>query len=177
MRLMMMAGCAALPLAAFAAGGDMFAPPVKSETSTTCTGAQVWDPQSQRCVDASQSSLTDDDRHNAVRELAYAGDYGRTLAVLATYDNAKDVRALTYRGFVARRTGDLDVAMGYYQAALAADPDYHPARSYMAQGMLADGDRAGAEAALREIRARGGRETWAAFSLTQALRTNRGYSY
>ncbi|ABV93586.1 hypothetical protein Dshi_1844 [Dinoroseobacter shibae DFL 12 = DSM 16493] len=177
MRLIWIAALAALPLSAFAAGGEIFAPPVKTDTTTTCTGPMIWDAALERCVRADQSHLSDDDRHDAVRELAYAGAYDRALAILARFDDPGDVRALTYRGFVARMTGDMPAAMDYYLAALAADPDYHPARSYMAQGLLAAGDRAGARTELREIRARGGRETWAAFSLAQALRSNSGYAY
>lgn len=177
MRWMMILGLTLLPAAGYAAGDDSFAPPVKSETTTTCTGSKIWDEATKTCVDSTQSNWTDDDRHDAVRELAYAGAYDRALAVLAGYDAPQDARALTYRGFVARKTGDMDSAMDFYGAALSADPDYHPARSYRAQGYLEIGQRSAAEAELREIKARGGRETWAAFSLAQALRSNTGYAY
>ncbi|WP_424973802.1 tetratricopeptide repeat protein [Dinoroseobacter sp. S124A] len=177
MRWILLVGLCLTPAAGLAAGGDDFAPPVKSETTTSCSGSTVWDEKTRSCVSSSQSSLGDDQRHEAVRELAYAGAYDRALQVLASYDNPQDPRALTYQGFVARKTGDLDGAMTYYAAALAQDPDYHPARSYRAQGYLEIGQRAEAEAELREIKARGGRETWAAFSLAQALRSNSGYAY
>jgi tetratricopeptide (TPR) repeat protein len=166
-----------IPSGVFAAGSEVFAPPITTGTTIRCTGTLILDPKFDRCVDAGQSGLSDTDRHGAVRELAYAGAYDRTLAVLDRFADPEDVRALTYRGFVARKTGDMATAMAYYDAALAADPDYHPARSYMAQGLLAEGDRAGAEAALREIRARGGRETWAAVSLALALKSKSGFSY
>jgi tetratricopeptide (TPR) repeat protein len=174
---MMILGLTLLPVGAFAAGGDSFAPPVKTETTGTCSGSKIWDAATRTCIDSSQSHWSDDDRHEAVRELAYAGAYDRALAVLASYEAPQDARALTYRGFVARKTGDMDAAMTHYAAALAADPDYHPARSYRAQGYLELGQRAAAEAELREIKARGGRETWAAFSLAQALRSGNGYAY
>lgn len=177
MRWILIVGLTTLPFAALAAGGDSFAPPVKSETTKSCSGSKIWDAKTRTCVDASQSQWDDDDRHQAVRELAYAGAYDRALAVLAGYDEAEDARALTYRGFIARKTGDMDAAMAFYAAALEIDPDNHAARSYRAQGYLEIGQRRLAEAELREIKARGGRETWAAFSLAQALRSNTGYAY
>jgi Tfp pilus assembly protein PilF len=67
--------------------------------------------------------------------------------------------------------------MTYYQAALAADPDNFLARSYMGQGHAEAGEIVLAQAQLSEIRARGGRGTWAEWSLRQAIQTGSGYNY
>ncbi|MEM8582143.1 MAG: tetratricopeptide repeat protein, partial [Pseudomonadota bacterium] len=66
---------------------------------------------------------------------------------------------------------------GYYEQALAADPDNLLARSYLGQGFVAVGNLTAARAQLQEIRARGGRETWAEFALETSIRTSRGYAY
>ena len=154
---------------AFAAGTESDTPPETTSTTTECTDGQILDEAKDACVDADQQSFNDDTRYDAVRELAYAGEYDRATAVIAVADNPEDPRFLNYRGFIARKTGNTDAAMGYYQAALAQAPDYHLARSYMGQGLAATGDLDGAKVQLGEIAARGGKNTWSYFALKQAI--------
>ena len=166
------------PSLAFAVGSSDSTPPTQTQTSSDCEGTQVWDEETKTCVDAQQdSSLTDDDRYNAVRELAYSGAYDRALGILDTFENADDDRKLTYLGFVSRKMGDLDTGMRWYRAALDINPDNLLARSYMGQTYVVQGNAMAASEQLREIRTRGGRETWAARSLELALRGGPEASY
>ncbi|OWU83309.1 hypothetical protein ATO6_19440 [Oceanicola sp. 22II-s10i] len=166
------ATCAVLTLGvqAFAAGSDSSTPPTTTDTSTKCEDGMVYDEKSKSCVKSSASILNDDLRYAAVRELAYAGRYDSALMVIDSAEDQADPRFLNYRGYVARKQGDLDTAMSYYQRALAADPDYVLARSYMGQGLIEQGDLVAALGQLREIESRGGRDTWAFAALDQALR-------
>ena len=167
-----------VPNFAFAVGSNDSTPPTQTQTSSDCEGTQVWDEETETCVDAEKSSaLTDDDRYNAVRELAYGGAYERVLGILDTFENDQDDRRLTYLGFVSRKMGDMDTGMSWYQAALDINPDNLLARSYMGQAYLIQGNAMAASEQLREIRARGGRETWAARSLELALRNGPEASY
>lgn len=159
-----------LSTAAFAAGSDDTAPPVKTETTKTCKNGKVWDEKKARCVNPVQGSLSDDQIYNAARELAYDGQYENALAVLAVAADPNDPRILNYKGFANRKAGRLDVGMTYYQAALKVDPDYILARSYMGQAFITQGDVAAAKLQLAEIEQRGGKETWAHTALNQALR-------
>lgn len=170
--------CAATLLAAplFAAGGGDFTPPPTTPTSTTCEDGQIWDKEAKACVDAQESSLTDQDRMDAVRELAYANRPEAALQILALLPAGDDL-VMTYKGFAHRKAGDWDVGMAYYEAAIAQNPDNILARSYMGQGFAERGQMAAAREQLREITARGGRETWAAFALRSSLRTGQGLSY
>ena len=177
MRTLLLSCALLLPTAAFAAGGGSFNPPSTTKTTTDCKAGEVYDEKSKTCVDSSQSSVTDDLRYDAVRELAYAGAFGRAELVLNNFDEPRDDRALTYRGFIARKSGDVGSAMDWYTAALAENPDNLLARSYMGQGFVESGDMASARGQLTEIRARGGRGTWAEFSLAQALQSGSGYAY
>ena len=167
------------PALVFAAGSDTDAsPPKETATTTECQGTQVWDTKTETCVDAQQDSLLDDDaRYHAVRELAYGGAYDRALGILDSFADPNDDRRLTYLGFVARKMGDLDTGMGWYQAALAINPDNLMARSYMGQALLQMGDRDGAQAQLTQIRARGGRQTWPEVALNMALRDGPSPAY
>ena len=160
--------------AALAVGADDSDPPKPTETSTECAKGEVWDEKSGACVKADSSRLDDDARYAAARELAHAGRYDEAMIVLAAA-NPDDPRILNYKGFVHRKTGKMDAAMEFYRRALEIDPDYILARSYMGQGLAELGDMDGARAQLAEIRARGGRDTWAYVSLKQAITASGGY--
>ncbi|MDF1854681.1 tetratricopeptide repeat protein [Pseudooceanicola sp.] len=153
-----------------AAGGESSDPPKPTETTTKCEDGMVYDKATKKCVKADASLLNDDMRYLAARELAYGERYQSAMMVLDAAEDQSDPRILNYRGFVNRKLGNLDVAMVFYQQAIAADPDYVLARSYMGQGLIAQGDLTGALAQLREIEVRGGGDSWAYAALDQALR-------
>ncbi|WP_095590496.1 hypothetical protein [Actibacterium ureilyticum] len=155
--------------AALAAGSDSTTPPKPTETTTVCQDGQIFDAATKTCLDSKADLFDDTNRYEAAREMAYAGQYTEALTVLASAENASDPRILNYKGFVNRKLGHSDLAMAYYTAALKVDPDYILARSYMGQGLVAEGDFVGARNQLIEIRARGGEGSWAEASLEQAL--------
>ena len=168
---------ALLPMAAFAAGGISETPPKPSETTTVCEEGLVWDLATETCMSPEDSTNDDTARLNDVRELAYEGYLQAALDVLDTLEKPEDTLALTYYGFAHRKAGRVELGNSYYQAALAKDPTNFLARSYMGQGYAEAGQVVLAQAQLSEIRARGGRGTWAEFSLRQAIQTGSGYSY
>jgi Flp pilus assembly protein TadD len=153
----------------FAAGSDSTEPPVKTETTEDCKNGQIWDEKQAACVDPQQGAMSDDALYEAARELAYDGQYENALKVLAVAENQNDPRILNYKGFANRKAGRMEEGMAYYQAALAIDPDYILARSYMGQALVSEGDFLGARDQLLEIEARGGRDTWAYAALEKAL--------
>ncbi|KNG95381.1 tetratricopeptide repeat protein [Pseudaestuariivita atlantica] len=163
------------PGLALAAGGG--SAPSTTSTTKVCTDGKIYDTTTSKCVDAQESSLSDDALYEAAREFAYVGQYGAARNALDAMKAQDDGRVQTYLGFTARKMGDMDRAMLHYAAALAQDPDNILARSYLGQGLVESGDLIGARAQLSEIRARGGRNTWAEFSLAQAIRSGVGYSY
>lgn len=177
MRALLLTALILAPSVAFAVGGGDDTPPNPTRTTTECTDGKIWDEDSKACVTPKDARLDDDTRYLAARELAYAGQYEAALSVLAAMSDQDDDRVLTYMGFAHRKSGDLPTGMAYYRAALAQNPDNLLARSYMGQAFVETGDIHLARAELREIRARGGRMTWAFVSLDQAIRSGRGFSY
>jgi tetratricopeptide (TPR) repeat protein len=169
--LTILATFAALALAqvASAAGSDNTEPPVKTKTTQECKNGQIWDERKDECVNPEQGALSDDTLFNAARELAYDGQYENALKVLSVARNQNDPRILNYKGFASRKAGRIAEGMAYYQAALAIDPDYILARSYMGQALVSEGDFLAARDQLLEIEARGGRDTWAYAALENAL--------
>ncbi|MEM9435025.1 MAG: tetratricopeptide repeat protein [Pseudomonadota bacterium] len=166
-----------VPTAVFAVGSDDPTPPKPTSTTTECEAPQIWDEATKSCVNAQDSSLNDDQRFEAARELAYAGQLDRAGRVLDTMQVQNTSPVLTYRGFIARKSGDFDLSISLYQAALSLDADNIQARSYLGQGFVDAGDLKNARKQLRQIRQRGGRNTWAEHALRVAIESGRGFAY
>lgn len=166
-----------LPVAANAAGSDDSTPPKPTQTTKNCKAGKIWDKKSKKCVYPQNSSLDDDTRYQAVRELAYDGQYENSIKVLETMSDQSESRVLTYYGFNNRKAGRIEVGMKYYEQAIDANPNNLLVRSYMGQGFVEQGEKEMAWAQLREIEARGGKGSWAEASLRKAIETGEGYSY
>ena len=171
------------PGLAYAAGGGGTGgttwtnPPKPTETTTACTGIQIWDEKTKACVNPQGTSLDQDMLMDAVRELAYAGRNADAQGVLRVMDDQDDDLVLTYWGFTNRKLGKTDLAQAYYTRAITRNPDNILARSYMGQGLVEQGLVDQAIAQWREIKARGGEGSWAEASLRDAIRTGMTYSY
>lgn len=165
------------PFTLWAAGSETSEPPRPSETTTVCAEGLVWDIATQSCLSPENSTNDDNARLRDVRELGYAGRYAEASAVLDTMSEQGATMVLTYRGFVARKTGDLPTAEAFYQAALQADPDNLLVRSYMGQGYAEAGEIDLARAQLTQIRLRGGRGSWPEYALRTAIESGAGFGY
>lgn len=154
---------------------DDDAPPTPTKTTTECSEGQIWDADSETCVAPRESRLDDATLLAAAREFAHAGQFRHAKAALDAAEGQNDPRITTYRGFLARKTGDWPAAVELYRAVLEIDPDNLLARSYYGQGLFDIGDVEGAKAQLAEIRMRGGRDTWAYVALHATLRGTAGY--
>ncbi|MBM3363900.1 MAG: hypothetical protein FJY42_14850 [Betaproteobacteria bacterium] len=161
---------------AFAAGDDVTTPPAPTPTPR-CPEGQIHDRKSGKCVPVKSPSLSDDDRYQAVRELAYLARYASAAVVLDAMSDQSDDRVLTYRGFLMRKAGQLERAARIYQSAIDKNPNNLLVRSYMGQGFVESGDLSSARSQHQEILARGGKGTWAEVSLRDALAGGRTYRY
>jgi tetratricopeptide (TPR) repeat protein len=166
-----------LPAFAFAAGSDDPTPPAPTPTVTECAQGLVWDLATQSCLTPEASTNDDNALLDDIRALAYAGQYQAALDLLDQLGDPTSPLALTYYGFTHRKAGRADLGLQYYQAAIAADPANHLARSYMGQGYVSAGDLVLAQVQLTEIRMRGGAGTWAETSLATAIDTGKTLSY
>lgn len=177
MRLILAAALALAPHLAFAAGSDDSEPPKTTETTTECKKGEVWDEKTKSCIKAEESSLNDDQRFGAVRELAYAGRYDEAMQVLATMREGETSRVMTYQGFLLRQTGQIEEGIAAYERAIAMDPANILARSYYGQLLVQMDEIQLAEAQLGQIRAHGGAGTWAETSLAAAIKTGVTYTF
>ena len=155
----------------FAAGGSS---PTVTEKSCKKKG-MVLNKKKKKCVEAERGMFTDDVLYVSARDLAYDGKFENAIHLLQLAENQDDPRILNYLGFSNRKMGRTAIAMEYYARALEINPDYILARSYMGQGLVADGDMAGAKAQLAEIRDRGHSDSWAYVMLENAIQTTVTY--
>jgi tetratricopeptide (TPR) repeat protein len=121
-----------------------------------CKKGEVWDKGKKKCTKASSGVLPDEDLYEQGRALAQAGEYDWALTVLAAISNQNDPRVLNYTGYSYRKSGQIEKGIGYYQRALAIDPDYVLVREYLGEGYVAAGKIDLAKAQLTEIAARCG---------------------
>ncbi len=177
MRMILAAALALAPQLALAAGSDDSEPPTPTETTTKCEEGLVWDEKTETCIKAEESSLNDDQRFGAVRELAYAGRYDDAMVVLAAMQEGETSRVMTYRGFLLRQTGEIEAGIAAYERAIAIDPANVLARSYYGQLLVQMDEIAMAEDQLSQIRANGGTGTWAERSLQTAIKTGVTYTF
>jgi Flp pilus assembly protein TadD len=178
MRMILAATLALAPQLAFAAGSDDSEPPTPTETTTECAKGEVWDEKTSTCVKAEDSSSLDNDqRFGAVRELAYAGRPDEALAILATMTEGETARVLTYQGFLLRQTGKVEEGIAAYERAIALDTTNILARSYYGQLLVQMNEMELATLQLAAIRMHGGGGTWAERALSDAITTGVTYTY
>lgn len=177
MRLLPALLLSALPFAAFAAGSDDSEPPKPTETTTECKGAQVWDEKTKACVDPKDARLDDATRFGALRELAWAGRYDDAMVVLSSMTEGETDRVLTYKGFILRKSGEVEAGIAAYEAALAKNPGNILAHSYYGQLLVEMNEIGAAEVHLAAIRTHGGAGTWAETALASAIETGQTYTF
>ena len=133
-RTLLLITALSFPFGVLAADDDNNLGPKDTKTKN-CIGKRVYDESKGRCVRPKQSSLNQDELYDAAREKAYAGRYDDAIGVLDDMADQNSDRVLTYRGFTARKLGQIALANVYYEKAIAANPDNILARSYMGQGL------------------------------------------
>ncbi len=125
-------------------------------TTQKCPRGQVWDDEENKCVKVKVFNGTQEDRIQLARDKAYGGAYEDTIALLEPVAHRRDPRVLNFLGFAHRKLGLIDTGLAYYRRALAIDPDFTLARSYLGEGYLQIGRLDLARAQLREIAIRCG---------------------
>lgn len=143
---------------AFAMGGSGDFSGGASKTVQKCKKNQVWDRKKKKCVNPQQGMIDDESIFEAGRDLAYAGRYDEAINVLTMAADKTDPRILNFLGYAHRKSGRVNVGLGYYQEALRIDPNYTLVREYLGEAYLQIGDMAKAKNQLAEIEKRKGKD-------------------
>lgn len=170
----------ALTLAAapsFAAGTQAPAAPTVSPTQMMCKTGEVvktikvkGKKTVKKCVKATAGIIPNEDLYQQGRLLAKQGEYDWAITVLAASTDQNDPNVLNYMGYANRKAGRLDIALTYYQKALAINPDFVLAREYLGEGYVAAGKLDLAKAQLNEIGKRGGMDSEEYLDLAKAIK-------
>ena len=157
-----------------AAGSGSSTPKPKT---VTCTKGNVFSESKGKCVPQQDSTLTDHDRLQEIRALAYASRNIEAQALLRSLSDQDADLALTYWGFTHRKLGNMDAGMIFYSKALKQNQNNLLARSYLGQAYVEIGRDDLARLQLTEIRQRGGENSWPETALSEALRTGKTFNY
>lgn len=145
----------ALPAFAAGDGGSSSGSSPTSEKSAEqkCkeTKGKVWNKKTQKCVNADDAMLDSDSIYETGRHLAMIGRYDDAIILLTPISHEGDKRVLTYLGYSWRKAGHTDLALTYYNQAIAIDPAYAQVREYLGEALIRKGDAAGAKAQLKQI--------------------------
>jgi tetratricopeptide (TPR) repeat protein len=142
----------------FAMGGGDGSSGASTKTTQKCKKNQVWDKKKKKCVTPRQGMLDDESIFEAGRDLAYAGRYDEAINVLTLAADKRDPRILNFLGYAHRKSGRVNVGLGYYLEALRIDPNYTLVREYLGEAYLQIGDMGKAKNQLAEIVKRKGKD-------------------
>jgi tetratricopeptide (TPR) repeat protein len=112
-------------------------------------GSKQW----KKCMGQARQDL--EDSYALGYWMAKTGEYDEALKVLSAGDQ-NDPRVLTMIGFATRHLGRVGEAFGYYEKALAANPNMTSTRQYLGEAYLQISEPAKAKLQLAEIAARCG---------------------
>ena len=108
------------------------------------------------CVKATAGIIPDDELYAQGWLLAKTGEYDWALSAFNAMTDKQKPEVLTMIGYSNRKAGRLEVAVSYYDQALALQPDFVRAREYLGEGYVAAGRLDLAKVQLNEIALRAG---------------------
>jgi len=151
------AALATLALGALIAGAPAFANspgPGGGSGESRCgkypEGSKGW----KKCMGQARQDL--EDTYALGYWMAKTGEYDEALKLLKSAGDQNDPRVLTMIGFATRHLGRVGEALGYYDRALAANPNMTSTRQYLGEALLQAGEPAKAKQQLEEIAKRCG---------------------
>lgn len=162
--VLMIVGVAAAG-SAFAAGegtGTGATDPASADAAKPkCKDGQVWDPAAAtllgngKCVAAAEVKKPETEKQGMIydygKAMAKAGEYDKAIKVLLLAPDQNDPRVLNYLGYSHRKLGKMDEALGFYQAAIAQNPDFSLVREYLGEAYIQLGQLEQARGQLSEI--------------------------
>lgn len=121
------------------------------DVNVDCQGGKVYDKKKRKCVGLEPGIIDDDSLYDAGALLAKAGRFGEAITVLGYIEHKADPKVLNYLGYAHRKSGRIQVGLGYYAEALRINPDFTLAREYLGEAYLTIGDVGAAKTQLDEI--------------------------
>lgn len=124
----------------------------------TCKRGYIYSDKKKRCVRKTSRHLDRSDLLHHAWATAYAGDFRQARALFESLADRPDAEVYNGLGYSNRKLGAIAVGIGYYHKALALEPDYVLARSYLGEAYANAGKIALARNQLAEIGRRCGKQ-------------------
>lgn len=125
-----------------------------------CLKGKIWDSTKKKCTaEEDTSSLDQDSIYTYGRYLARSEQYDDAIRVLKLAHDQSDPRVLNYLGYSNRKLGNMDEALGYYHAAISANPDFTLVREYLGEAYIQLGQLEKAREQLTQIQRICGNQT------------------
>ena len=121
------------------------------------------------CVKATAGIIPDNELYAQGYLLAKTGEYDWALSAFNAMTNKQTPETLTMIGYSNRKAGRLEIAVSYYDQALAMQPDYVKAREYLGEGYVAAGRVDLAKLQLAEIAKSAGTTSEEYIDLSKAI--------
>lgn len=121
------------------------------------------------CVKSTVGIIPDDELYTQGYLLAKTGEYDWALSAFNAMTNKQTPETLTMIGYSNRKAGRLEIAVSYYDQALAIQPNYVKAREYLGEGYVAAGRIDLAKLQLAEIAKRAGTTSEEYIDLAKAI--------
>ncbi len=167
-QIVIAAGLLLAPVQSFALGDD---DGTSTRSKPVCKKGYVYSKIKKRCVRQGSEIIPDQMLIDQGWALAYQGKFNLAVDLFNLVVDQRNPQALNGLGYSYRKMGQLDRGIGYYQQALAIDPDYHLAREYLGEGYVKAGRIGLAKAQLSEIALRCGTECKEYRLLARAIAT------
>ena len=123
-----------------------------ASSTPTCPKGEIYNSHTGKCEKGS-SGLDDKELYTQGRDLALAGRYDEALTALKAVTNDKDAMVLTMLGYTARKMGNYEDGLAYYQKALAIEPNNVNTHEYLGEAYAEKGKLDLAKAELEKISA------------------------
>jgi tetratricopeptide (TPR) repeat protein len=127
------------------------------------------------CTKLKADVSPDSELYQQARLLADEGEYEWALDHLRTIRVQNNAEVLNYTGYANRKAGRLETGIGYYQQALALNPDYVQAREYLGEAYVLAGFNDLALQQLQEIENRSGTSSEAYVALKKFMQDQRSF--
>jgi tetratricopeptide (TPR) repeat protein len=121
-------------------------------STPTCKSGYVWDKKKKKCVHKDAQIFPDSDLTKQAWALARKGEFEAGRILFNAVANKQNPEVLNGLGYTNRKLGQFTEAIGYYQRAIAIDPNYAEAREYLGEGYVTMGKVDLAKEQLNEIK-------------------------
>ncbi|HYN00189.1 MAG TPA: tetratricopeptide repeat protein, partial [Aestuariivirgaceae bacterium] len=118
----------------------------------TCPTGKVYDKKTRKCVSKKSQLFPDSELIEQAWALARKGEFEAGRLLFSSVADRRNPEVLNGLGYTNRKLGQFHEAIGYYQQAIAIDPNYAEAREYLGEGYTTMGKIDLAKEQLAEIR-------------------------